>query len=649
MSAAPDPLVPRDLLFGNPDRFMPRVSPDGRNLAWIAPHEGVLNVWVAPIGALAAARPITHDRVRSIREFHWATSGEHVLHLQDTGGDEDWHVHSTEIATGRSIDLTPAKKAAAQLLEVSPRHPHEILVGLNDRDPRLHNVLRIDVRTGATTRLLENPGYVGFVTDDDFAIRFALEMTPEGGSRMLRREADGSFAPFADIPADIPADDVLTTSPIGIDAAGTTLYMFESRGRDTSAAVAIDLATGATRLLAEHSRADAVGVLRHPLTGVVEAVAFDPGRRLWQVLDPAVARDFDVLVQMDRGDVAIVSRTLADDVWVIAYLVDDGPVRYHLYDRAAQRGRFLFTNRRELEGVALARMHPVEIRSRDGLPLVGYLSLPRWTDPAATGRPAAPLPMVLLVHGGPWARDVWGVHPHHQWLANRGYAVLSVNYRGSTGFGKGFLNAANFEWGGRMHDDLLDAVEWAVDQGVAQRDRIAIMGGSYGGYATLVGLTLTPDVFACGVDIVGPSSIVTLIESVPPYWEPMLSVFTRRVGDHRTEEGRAFLVSRSPLSRVDAIRRPLLIGQGANDPRVKQAESDQIVRAMQQHGIPVTYVLFPDEGHGFARPQNSRSFFAVAEAFLARQLGGRFEPVGDDFDGSSIQIPAGAELVPGLP
>jgi dipeptidyl aminopeptidase/acylaminoacyl peptidase len=256
--------------------------------------------------------------------------------------------------------------------------------------------------------------------------------------------------------------------------------------------------------------------------------------------------------------------------------------------------------------------------------------------------------MVLFVHGGPWARDSWGLNASHQWLANRGYAVLSVNYRGSTGFGKSFINASNMEWAGKMHDDLIDAVNWAVQEKIADPQKVAIMGGSYGGYATLVGLTFTPDVFACGVDIVGPSNLVTLLNTIPPYWAPMIETFTKRVGDHRTEEGQSFLNQRSPLNFVDRIKKPLLIGQGANDPRVKQSESDQIVKAMQEKSIPVTYVLFPDEGHGFARPENRMSFNAVAEAFLAQHLGGRFEPVGDDFKGASISVPTGADQVPGL-
>jgi dipeptidyl aminopeptidase/acylaminoacyl peptidase len=380
----------------------------------------------------------------------------------------------------------------------------------------------------------------------------------------------------------------------------------------------------------------------------MQAVAFNYARPEWKVLDRSIQADLDYLKTVAGGDISVTSRTLDDRTWTVAYLMDNRPVRFYLYDRTARRARFLFTNRKALEDLPLATMHPVVIESRDGQDLVSYLTLPVDSDRGRRGRPDRPLPMVLAVHGGPWARDGWGLIPEHQWLANRGYAVLSVNFRGSTGFGKRFINAANGEWAGKMHDDLIDAVNWAVQERIADKDRIAIMGGSYGGYAALVGLTFTPDVFACGVSLVGPSSIITLLNTIPPYWEPEIAMFTTRVGDHRTEEGRRFLESRSPLTFVEGIRRPLLIGQGANDPRVKQSESDQIVDAMQRKGIPVTYALYSDEGHGFARPENRMSWSAVVEAFLSRHLGGRFEPVGNDFAGSTITVPTGAGGAPGL-
>jgi dipeptidyl aminopeptidase/acylaminoacyl peptidase len=409
------------------------------------------------------------------------------------------------------------------------------------------------------------------------------------------------------------------------------------------------MTSGETRLVAEDPRTDVGGILAHPTEKNIQAVSFTYARTEWRVLDEAIAEDIKFLKEFQDGDFVVTSRTLDDTQWTVAYVLDNGPVKFYRYVRSPERKmHFLFNNRDDLADYRLVKMHDRVIKSRDGLDLVCYLSLPPGSDPDNDGRPDKPVPMVLDVHGGPWARDGWGYNPYHQWLANRGYAVLSVNYRGSTGFGKDFINAADGEWSGKMHDDLLDAVGWAVDQKIAQPDKVAIMGGSYGGYATLVGLTFTPDAFACGVDIVGPSSLVTLLQNVPDYWMPIMPMMKVRVGDVDTEEGQAELLKRSPLTLVDKITKPLLIAQGANDPRVKRREADQIVEAMKQKNIPVTYLLYPDEGHGFRRPENNKSCNAVTEAFLAKQLGGRFEPVGKDFDGAKIQVPTGADQVPGL-
>jgi dipeptidyl aminopeptidase/acylaminoacyl peptidase len=371
-------------------------------------------------------------------------------------------------------------------------------------------------------------------------------------------------------------------------------------------------------------------------------------RSEWHALDSARAADFAFLSANVQGEWNPVSLTKDTNLWIVGRNDATAPGQFLLYDRKAKKISKLFTARPDLEGKPLVPMHPLELKARDGLTLVSYLTLPPGADANNDGRPEQPMPMVLLVHGGPWGRDGYGFNSMHQWLANRGYAVLSVNFRASTGFGKAFIRAGDKEWAGKMHDDLIDAVNWAVAQRIAPKDKIAIMGGSYGGYATLVGLSFTPDVFACGVDIVGPANLETLLSTIPPYWEAVRVKFARAIGDVSTDEGKKLLAERSPLTRAGAIKRPLLIGQGANDPRVKQAESDQIVAAMKEKKIPVTYVLYPDEGHGFARPENSLSFNAITEAFLAHNLGGRFEPVGDDFKGASVKVLEGADQVEGL-
>ena len=635
-------LIPRKVLFGNPDRTSPKLSPDGVSISFIAPDDGVLNVWVAPAGDLSAAKPVTRDRGRGIRVYYWAYTSRHVLYIQDKDGDENWRIYSVDLESGDTTDLTPLEGVHAMIQTVSDKIPSEIVVGLNDRDPKFHDLYRVNIMTGERRLIQKNEGFMAILTDDDYDVRFAFRMTADGGNEAMKPTEGGGWELFAKI----DMEDTITTSPVGFDRSGRILFMIDSRGRDTSAIVAINLDSGEETELAKDPLADVSRVMVHPREKNIQAVAFTYEREKWQVLDESIASDLDRIREVADGEFEIVSRTQDDLHWLVAYQMDTGPIRYYRYEREDKRFDFLFTNRRDLEGLPLAKMHPVVIKSRDGLDLVSYYTLPIGTH--ADGnlpRPREPLPMVLEVHGGPWGRDSWGFNPIHQLMANRGYAVMSVNFRGSTGIGKAFINASNMEWGGKMHDDLIDAVKWAVKEGIADADRIAISGGSYGGYAALVGLTFTPEIFACGVDIVGPSNLITLLESIPPYWEPMVELWATRVGDGRTEEGRAHLNERSPLNRVDSIRRPLLIGQGANDPRVKKAESDQIVRAMQDRGIPVTYVLYPDEGHGFARPANRLSFMAIAEAFLAEHLGGRSEGVGSDFEGSSMSIQTGAELV----
>lgn len=640
-------LIPRDALFGNPERSNVQLSPDGRWLSWLAPLEGTLNVWVAPAGDPSQARAVTRDTGRGIRRYFWSYHPGTLLYLRDTGGDEDFHLYAVSLDSGESRDLTPYPKTTAQVVAASDRHPDTVLVAMNDRDPQWHDLYAVDLATGARRLVERNTGNIaGWLADADYNLRFAVRARPDGGQDLLRRAGDG-WEEFDSI----PYEDAMTTGPAGLTDDGSILYMSDSRGRNTAALFAVDTATGEHTLLHEDARADIGGGLSDPATGRLQAVSVNYLREEWVALDDAIRADLGRLAAIGPGEASVNSRTLDDRTWIVAYSAAESPVEYYRYDRDGQGGGSLtrlFSGRPALEGKPLVPQWPLELKSRDGLTLVSYLTLPPHADPDRDGKADRPVPMVLLVHGGPWARDSYGYNSYDQWLANRGYAVLQVNYRGSTGFGKEFTSAGDGEWAGRMHDDLIDAVQWAIQSGVTTADKVAIMGGSYGGYATLVGLTFTPDTFACGVDIVGPSNLNTLLATVPPYWASFYEQLVRRMGDPRTEEGRAWLTERSPLTRVDAIRRPLLIGQGANDPRVKQAESDQIVEAMTAKNIPVTYVLFPDEGHGFARPENSKAFNAVAEGFLATCLGGRAEPIGGDFAGSSIQVPVGAEHVTGL-
>ncbi|MGO1719298.1 MAG: S9 family peptidase [Luteimonas sp.] len=637
-------LIPRQALFGNPERANVQISPDGQYLGWVAPVDGVLNLWVAPADDLNNARPVTDDEGRGIRGYFWSHQPGTLLYMRDSGGDEDFHLYALDLEDGEASDLTPFENTTATVVGVSRNHPDSILVGMNDRDPQWHDLYQVDLASGERTLVEENTRQIAnYMVDADYNLRYATRSRPDGGMDILRREGDGWQEHDA-----IPFEDSMSTSPGGLTLDGQTLYMRDSRERNTSALYAIDTASGERTLVHEDARADVGSSLSDPATGEIQAVSVNYLRNEWTVLDQDIAADLERLEQIGPGEVSVGSRTLDDSTWIVSYSAAEAPAKYYRYDRDSGALDELFSARPALDGTPLVPMWPVELTSRDGLDLVSYLTLPAHADPDGDGKPDQAVPMVLFVHGGPWARDRYGYSGYDQWLANRGYAVLSVNFRGSTGFGKQFTNAGDGEWGAKMHDDLIDAVQWAVDSGVTTEDKVAIMGGSYGGYATLAGLTFTPDTFACGVDIVGPSNLNTLLETVPPYWASFFEQLTRRMGDPRTEEGRAWLTERSPLTHVDNISKPLLIGQGANDPRVKQAESDQIVDAMTEKDIPVTYVLFPDEGHGFARPENNMAFNAVAEGFLSTCLGGRAEPIGD-LAGSSIEVPTGADIVRGLP
>jgi dipeptidyl aminopeptidase/acylaminoacyl peptidase len=638
-------LIDRRTLFGNPERANVQISPDGKFLSWLAPKDGVLNVFVAPVGKLGEAKAVTADSSRPVRQYFWAFDNQHLIYAQDKGGDENFNLFRVKVSTGAVTNLTDLPKVRAQLVGLSPRKPGLMLVGLNDRDPAVHDVWQIELTTGNKTLVQKNElGFASWQVDDDFKLRVATKVELDGSTLAFTPDGKGGWAEYDRVgPRD--SFDILA-----FDKRGGQAYVTDDRDRNTAALYLMNLKTKAKKLVLEDAKADVSNVVFHPTQHTPLAAIVEYERDRVVVLDKSVQADFDGIAKLGDGDSFVASSTLDNKTWVVGINGDRQPTRFFLWRRASKQGELLFSSRPELEGKPLARMHPVIIESRDSKALVSYLTLPLAADGNADGKADQPTPAVLLVHGGPWSRDSWGFNGIHQLLANRGYAVLSVNFRGSTGLGKDFLNAGNGEWGKKMHDDLIDAKRWLVAQNVAPADKVCIMGGSYGGYATLAGLTLTPDEFACGVDIVGPSNIITLLESIPPYWAPIQGLFKFRVGDWTDPAVKQQLIDVSPLTHVDKIKRPLLIGQGANDPRVKQAESDQIVKAMQAKGLPVSYVLFPDEGHGFARPENNLVFFATAEAFLSAHLGGSYQPITkEDVAGSTVQIKAGVEGIPGWP
>jgi dipeptidyl aminopeptidase/acylaminoacyl peptidase len=640
----PAPLIERTKLFGNPSRSAGRISPDGKWLSWLAPRDGMMNIWIAPVADPSHAKPLTAEKVRPIRSYFWSPDSSMVLFINDKGGDENFLLYGVDVASGAQRSLTPFEKTRVEIFGQSRHVKDRLIVGLNNRDSRWHDAYSLDLKTGKLTLLLKNDGFGGFGVDEQLRIRTASKPRADGGVDFYRVE-NNVVAAKPDETVGFGDSD---TNPVGFTADGNTQYWIDTRNRDTAALVAKDMKSGKRTVIGQDVRADVEDALSNPATGKIDAYAVNYLKTEWTPLNPAIKPDLAFLKSQLKGEVAITSRTDADTLWTLAVDPVSGPATTYLYDRKARKLTKLFTGRPELEKETLAGMHPVEIKTRDGLTEVSYLTLPPGSDANGDGVPDHPVPMVLLVHGGPWGRDAYGYNGLHQWLANRGYAVLSPNYRASTGFGKNYIGAGNLQWGLKMHDDLIDAVDWAVKTGVTSRDKVAIMGGSYGGYATLAGMTFTPDRFACGVDIVGPSNLNTLLEAIPAYWTSGREQMYRRMGDPRTPDGQAVLKAASPLFKADAIKRPLLIGQGANDPRVNQREAGQIVAAMKAKNIPVTYILFPDEGHGFARPENNIAFYAISEQFLAKCLGGRAEPYGKAFAGSSLTSPYGAEFAPGF-
>ncbi|MBD3246968.1 MAG: prolyl oligopeptidase family serine peptidase [Candidatus Omnitrophica bacterium] len=607
-------LIPREVLFGNPKNTSPKISPDGGQIAYLAPKEGVLNVWMRTLGG-EDDRVLTHDRDRGVRRFFWAENNQFILYLQDVGGNENWRLYGIELETGKVRDFTPFENVQVRIIDHTKHYPDTVLLGINKERPQFHDVYRLDLRSGDLARVARNPGNViSWVTDYHLRVRGKVVAETSGGSVLYVRDSEETS--WREL-IRWEAVDALSSGPITFTRDGESLLLFDSRGANATRLVRVSSTDGSTEeVIAADERYDVSRVMIDSDTYRVQAAAFTKARTEWVVLDETLRDDFAKLRDLDEGDFVVYSRSNDDERWVIGYIKDTGPIAFHVYHRGQKSADFLFYHKPELTEYTLAPMFPIQYVSRDGLRIHGYLTYPPETV-------VRDLPLVVYVHGGPWARDTWGYDSTVQWMANRGYAVLQINYRGSTGYGKEFLNAGNREWGGKMHNDLIDGVQWAVAQRIADPERVAVYGGSYGGYAALVGATFTPDVFRCAVDIVGPSNLISFIQSIPPYWATFRAMLYERVGHPEKDE--EFLKSRSPLFFVDQIRIPLLIAQGANDPRVKKEESEQIVEALERRGIEYMYLVFPDEGHGFVKPENRLHFYETAEKFLATYLGGRYE------------------------
>ena len=612
-------LIPREVLFGNPEKSSPSLSRDGKRLAYLAPLDGVLNVWVTDVGS-DNAKAVTKSTDRPVRSYTWTHDGRFLLYLNDKNGNEQNHCYLVNVETGEERDLTPFEGVSARIITGSPNHPGKFLLGINRDDPRLHDAYEFDLATGESKLAAKNPGFGvvfgDWIVDLDLQPRAGMRQRPDGGIDVLARDNEGEDWKTVYV---ANPEDYLNFRSVGFSGDGKSLLFISPKGFDTAKLIQLDLATGEEIVLAGDDEYDVSSVRRHPTTRNLQILAIYREKLNLEALDPEVAPDLERLRAFDpSASFNIMGGDNADETWLVGFPHDDAPTVYCSYDRESGEITKLFEDRPELRNYTLAKSEPFKFQARDGLTIHGYLTFPSDVEKKN-------LPTVLLVHGGPWGRDTFpsgnmGV----QWFANRGYLCVQINFRGSTGYGSKFVNAADREWAGAMHDDLIDGIDHLVDKGVVDKSRVAIYGGSYGGYAALVGATFTPDYFTCAVDLVGPSNLITLLENIPPYWKPWESVWHTRVG-HPVKD-KDFLWSRSPLSRVDQIKIPMLISQGANDPRVTKVEAEQIVAAMKEKGIPHKYMLFEDEGHGFAKPENAMKFNAEAEKFLAEHLGGRFEP-----------------------
>lgn len=626
VAEAMPPLLDRELFFGDPEVSGAQLSPDGTWMTFLKPHNGARNIWIKPADApFEDAQPLTADE-RPVPGYFWSRDAKHVLYVQDKGGDENFHVWAVDPAGQRDADtgvpaardLTPIDGVRAMIYSVPKNAPDVIIVGLNDRDPSFHDVWKVEIATGDRVLLRENNDAVaGWQFDLDGNIRLAVKTVPGGGSELLRVDLQG-YTKLAEATYE---EDL---NPIRFHKDGRHCYVETNVGElDLTQLMLMDVETGVMQYVEADpdEEVDFGGASFHPENDELMATFYVGDRvrvypktkeaaKLWEAMKKA----------LPDGEIGITSNTRDLSKLLVAVASDVDPGSVYLFDVASGQATLQYRSRPELPSEHLAHMKPVTYKARDGMKIHGYLTLPK-------GKPAENLPVVMYIHGGPWARDFWGYEPYCQFLANRGYAVMQVNYRSSTGYGKHYLNAGNREWGiGAMQHDVTDAVQYLIDEGIADPAKVAIFGGSYGGYATLAGVAFTPELYACGIPYVGPSNLLTLIESFPEYWKPFLEgSWYKRVGDPSVEADREDLIARSPLFHSDQIVAPLLVVHGANDPRVKQHESDQIVTDLRDKGKPVEYIVAPDEGHGFRAPNNRKALAVAMEKFLSKHLGGRYQ------------------------
>jgi dipeptidyl aminopeptidase/acylaminoacyl peptidase len=605
------PLIPMKDFFRNPTKVAYALSPNGEYLAFMQPWENRLNIFVEKIGTGNAVR-ITSAKQRDISGYAWKGDNR-IVYVQDTGGDENFRLFAVGIDGSNQKDLTPFEKVRAQIIDRLERNENEILVGLNKRDPRVSDVYRINVNTGEMTMIAENPGnYTGWATDWDGKLRIAVTTDGVNSTLMFRNTEADKFAPL------VTTSFRETIAPLLFTPDNKQLYVASNIGRDKTAVVKYDVENKKEiEKIYEHPEVDVSNLMSSRKRRVITGVSYVTDKTRYHFIDKQRADlQKDLEGRLPGYEVRLAGCNLEEDKCLVRTFTDRSLGAYYFYDLKSKAFRKLADVSPWLNEQDLVSMKPIKYQSRDGLTINGYLTLPK-------GVPARNLPVVVNPHGGPWYRDQWGFNPEVQFLANRGYAVLQVNFRGSTGYGRKFWESSFKQWGKTMQDDITDGVQWLIKEGIADSKRIGIYGGSYGGYATLAGLVYTPDLYAAGVDYVGVSNLFTFIKAIPPYWKPYLEMLYEMIG--HPEKDKELLTAASPVFHTDKIKVPLLIAQGANDPRVNKAESDQMVEALKKRGIEVPYIVKSNEGHGFANEENRFEFYRAMEQFLGKHLGGRVE------------------------
>lgn len=633
-------LIPRRELFSGQDRAMPILSPDGKKLAYLAPLNGAFTLHVADINDPTNGKPVMKDRIS--HEYFWGYDNVHIFYSLSDKKNKNTHVYKVNVNTLETQDITPFEKVSASVIKQSKKFPDKLLISMNKETPKRSDLYELDINSGALRMVYRNEKtFPEVIFDEEYRLRFALKENDDYSKTIFEVDEKLNLKPFMEI----GSDDRKITGVLALSREGNTLYVLDSRNKNTSALFSYNLKNGTRTLLFHDPKADISAVLLHPISKAPQAVWINYLKTKLYVLDPEIKPDIKFLSSYHKeAQMSVINQDLENNLWVIEYMFDDKPTRYYLYTRNSQDMQFLFSASSRLTQYQLSKMRPFIIKARDGLKLVSYLTLPVAVEPKENNSltPNHPVPLILDVHGGPESHNNWGFNALTQFFANRGYAVLSVNYRGSIGFGKSFTQAGHGEYAGKMQNDLIDAVEWAIKNKITTKDQICIYGHSYGGYAALVGLTFTPNLFACGIDISGPSNLVDLIKSAPSSWAPSYKHRLRRFGgDPDTEDGRKFLLARSPVKFARNIKKPLLIIQGGIDTIVRRAQSDQMVAEMKTANIPVTYLVYPDEGHMFMRNVNRISIYAAIENFLAKTLGGQAELINNAFSHSSVKVVEG--------